>query len=41
MINNTVEVGKGMGGTIGKTVAPTAGHKKGAGRESTGWSALT
>ena len=41
MLQNTDGGGNGMGGGKGTTAAPRAGHQKGAGRGSTGWSALT
>ena len=41
MLQNTLGGGNGMGGGTGTTVAPIAGHQQGAGRGSTGWSALT
>ena len=41
MLQNTVGGVNGMGGGIGTTAAPTAGHQQGTGRGSTGWSALT
>ena len=41
ILQNTVGGGNGMGRRTGTTEAPTAGHQQGAGRGSTGWSALT
>ena len=41
ILKNTVQGGNGMGGGTGKTAAPTSVKHKGAGRGSTGWSALT
>ena len=40
ILENTVGGGNGMGGGTETTAAPTAGHRKGAGRVSTGWSDL-
>ena len=40
MLHSTVGGGNGMGGATGTTAAPTAGQHQGAGRDSTGWSAL-
>ena len=41
MLQNKIGGEDGMGGGIGTTAAPTAGQNQGAGRGSTGWSALT
>ena len=41
MLQNTVGGGNRMGVGTGTTESPTAGRKQGAGRGSTGWSALT
>ena len=41
MLHNIVMGGNGMGVGTGTTSAPTAGWQQGAGRGSTGWSALT
>ena len=41
ILQNTVQGGNGMLGGKGTTTAPKSVNYKGAGRRSTGWSALT
>ena len=41
MLHNTFGGANGMGGATGTAAEPTAGQQQGAGRGSTGWSALT
>ena len=41
ILQNTIGGGNGMGGETETTAAPIAGQQQGAGRGSTGWSALT